>query len=276
MNIGPVTGYENLTAGSRLVITNVSTNLLGAAFPNLNGIEWSVSGAMRGNTSLPQFPLQTIWVTSPVSENGASPAWMKKGQFAQGTTAGQIDEIGAGAAIYGTTQPAGDNNTSSGIVIPATDQYAYTTTIGPSGDFAGSFQGSAENTTPDDFDGSGSHSRSLLYELIPAAGSEANTPGKVLGYFDLTGTGPLIFTAGLPLQAVTISSISRSAGTTTVSFPTNNGVTYRLRSTDLAGLGTSVSSWTAGQTTVPGNGATQSLQDSIATGAGRFYVVEAF
>jgi hypothetical protein len=277
VNLGPSASFEGLPARTALTITNVSPDQLHAVFPSLNGLAWSVSGARRGNTNYPQFPLQTTWVTAPQAQIGSSgPTWLRKGQFTLGTTSGQIDAIGAGAIVYGTLQPAGPNNTSTAIVIPSTDPNSYSTVIGVDGDFAGSFQGDVENTTADDFDSTGSSSRSILYELQPASGSDLNTPGQVLGFFDLKPEGTLTFTAGTPPESTTITSIQSNGAGVTISFPTTKSVSYRLRSTDAVGLFTPISAWNLTGNSVSGNGSLQSIKDTNTTSAVRFYVVEAF
>jgi hypothetical protein len=277
VNLGPAATFEGLPAGTSLTITNVLTNQLHAVFPSLNGLDWSVSGAMRGNTNYSQFPLQTIWVTSPQAEIGsAGSIWARKGQFTLGTTSAQIDAIGTDAVIYGTTQPAGTNNTSTAIVIPSTDPNSYTTIIGANGDFAGTFQGDVENTTADGFDSSDTSSRSVLYELQPASGADLNAPGQLLGYFDLSPQGTLTFTAGAPPLSTTIASIENSQLGVTISFPTVASVSYRLRSTDSTGLSTPTSAWTVIGNPVTGNGSIQSVHDTNTVSTARFYVVEAF
>ncbi len=277
VDIGPITSYDSLPAGTSVPITQVSGDQLLDTFSSLNGLEWSVGGAMRGNVNYPQYPLQTIWATSPQSVPGVpGPIWVRKGQFTLGTTAAQIDAIGAGGVTYGSSEPEGPNNSASAIVIPSTEPTSYTAAIGVGGDFAGTFQGLVENQTPDDFDSLSVSSRSVLYELRPVTGVELNTPGKILGTFDLSPEGALTFTAGEPPSRATITSILYSHGNPTISFTTVGAVTYRLRSTDASGLSKPISTWSVTGASIVGNGGIQSLQDGEAPASNRFYAVEAF
>ncbi len=273
-DLGPVSAFEGLPLRTSFLVTNVQAAQLAAAFPDLNGVSWSVSAAMRGNTSYPQFPLQTLWVTSPRPDADTPGAeWKRKGQFTQGTTAGQIDAIGTSAATYGSTQPAGANNTQSGIVIAATDANSYTATIAASGDFAGTFQGDAENTTPANFATVGTVSRSVLYKLLPGSADSLNAPGQVIGFFDLLPSGTMTFTAGPPPERAVIISHQVSGGVTTVRFATSVATLYRLRFSET--LATPVHQWTTNGVVVVGDGTVQSLQGASGAAVG-FYVVESF
>ena len=94
---------------------------------------------------LPETAIQTLWVTAPRLDPAVpSPAWLRKGQFVQGNAASRIDIVGINAAAYSSSQPAGPNNTTSGVTVPSSGDYAFSPIIGTEGDFAGSFQGSVE------------------------------------------------------------------------------------------------------------------------------------
>ena len=276
VNIGKAINYSTLPTGATLAVTNLSASQLTSAFPSVNGLAWSVAAAHRPPADT-NFPLQTIWITAPRFDIATqSPAWLRKGQFIQGTAASQIDAVGVNAAAYSSSQPAGDNNTVTGVVIPASSDYAFTPLIGDAADY-GSFQGNVENRTPDDFDSSASIVvRSDLYELLPGASAEGtlNAPGRYLGYFELKPDGTLTFNTGAPaITQPSITNVARNGSVTTVSFTTVSGATYRLRATDAAGLTSPVSTWSPGAT-VSGNGALQSLQDTSSDGL-RFFAVEA-
>jgi len=274
VDLGPVAGYLNLPWRSVVTISNLSPAQLSAALPTLDGVAWSVAAAMRGNTNYPQFPLQTLWVTSPRPNiYTPGPVWKNESVWDLGGAASQIDAIGYEAAAYGNGQPAGPVNTSTGIIIPPASQYAYTYIIGSRGNFDGTFQGDVENTTPDDFDSAGQPSRSTLYELQPATGGGEGAPGAVIGYFDFEPNGTLIFTSGPPPEQTTISKITRQGNVTTVWFPSVNLVGYQLLYTD-AGLATPRSSWNLGNTNI-GTGATLSIMDTN-TSPARFYIIEAY
>ena len=275
VNLGSVSTFETLTPRSVVSIPNLSTAQLASALPTLNGVLWSVSAAMRGNTNLPQYPLNTLWVTSPRPTVGTpGMVWTLQSRWTLGGTASQIDAIGAGAVTYGNGQPAGPNNTATSILIPPANQYAYSYLMGSYGDFSGTFQGNVENTTPDDFDTAGLPSRAVLYKLLPAATSDSYAPGTVVGFFDFYPDGSLTFTAGPAPESVTISKTTFQDTSVTVWFSTINLVGYRLRYTDSAGLNSPVSTWNIASTLV-GDGTTLSLQDTLST-SNRFYTVEAY
>lgn len=276
VNLGKATNYNALAAGTSVPLANLSTAQLGSAFASLNGLRWSVAGANRppGDAN---YPLQTLWVTAPRADVAVqSPPWLRKGQFLQGNAGSQIDGVGVNAALSSSLLPGGPNNTAAGVVIPVDAPFAIGPAFGPDGNYVGAFQGSVENVTADDFDGDPANvSRSDLYELLPGttAAGTLNTPGRFLGYFELKPDGTLTFNTGsTPPPTPVISGVSRAGEVTTVSFATVNGATYRLRTTDAAGLGSPVSNWSAGPS-LTGNGSVQSLQDS-SPAAVRFFAVE--
>ena len=88
--------------------------------------------------------------------------------------------------------------------------------------------------------------------------------------------GTLAFTAGAaapPPPPPRITAIVPRDDGIAVSFSTVAGATYRLRSTDAAGLGTPVANWAVGATAI-GTGSSLTLEDRTADGI-RFYAVEA-
>jgi hypothetical protein len=272
VDLGPVATFESLPPRSVTVITNLSATQLANALPTVDGVSWSVAAALRGNPNY-SYPLQTIWVTSPRPDiYTPGKVWQNASQGTLGGAASQIDAIGYDASVYGNGQPAGPNNTPTGILIPPASQYAYSYLMGSHQNYSGTFQGVVENTTPIDFDSAGRPSRSVLYRLVPDASPHA--AGTVVGFFDFNTNGVLTFTAGPPPERTTVSQTSRQGTVTTIWFPTVNLVGYRLRYTDSTGLATPISSWTIGSTLI-GNGTTLSLQDTNST-PNRFYVVEAY
>lgn len=272
VDLGQVANLESLAPRSVITQTNLTSALLSDALPTMDGVSWSVAAALRGNPNY-TYPLQTIWVTSPRPGLFApGKIWLNQSSGTLGGAASQIDAIGYGASVYGNGQPAGPDNTPSGILIPPASQYAYSYLMGSHANYDGTFQGLVENTTPADFDSAGPPSRSVLYRLEPDAYPHA--PGTLIGFFDFNTNGVLTFTAGPPPEPTTISRVSNQQTVNTISFPTLNSVGYRLRYTDSAGLATPISSWTSGSTLI-GNGSTLSLQDTNST-AVRFYAVEAY
>jgi hypothetical protein len=272
VNLGHVANFESLAPRSVTTITNLTATQLADALPTIDGVSWSMAAAMRGNANY-SYPLQTIWVTSPRPDiYTAGTVWQDASQGTLGGAASQIDAIGFDASVYGNGQPAGQDNTATGILIPPADQYAYSYLMGSHQNYDGTFQGVAENTTPTDFDTAGLPSRSVLYRLEPD--TYPHGAGTLIGFFDFTPDGTLAFTAGPPPERTTISAISAEGSTTTISFSTINLVGYRLRYTDATGLATPISNWTIGNSLI-GNGSTLSLQDTNSTPT-RFYTVEAY
>ena len=233
MNIGQGTIYDAVAAGQSLVVGNLSASQLNTAFPDLDGINWSITGAVRALGD-PNYAAQTIWATAARTDvNVQSVPWLRRNQYGQGGSASQFAAVGNNAATYSSVQPASPNNTTTGVVIPLDDPSAYTALVenqdNPNAsDFNGGFQGSVENTTPLDFTSLEPLSRSDLYELIPGttAGGTVNTPGKWVGYFDLTPDGTLTFTAATTAPPrPTITGVQRSGNVATVTFTTANSVT---------------------------------------------------
>jgi len=273
VNIGKATNYNNVPLGTSFTVTNLTIAQLSAAFPDYNELKWSVAAANRPpfNTN---FAENTLWVSRPRLVPGTqSSPWLRKGQFTQPTAGAQIEEIGTRAFNYSGGTASNANNTAIGIVIPVNTAYTVGPVIG-NGNYNNTFQGNVEALTAADFDGDSANvSRADLYELIPAT-STLNLPGRYLGYFELKPNGTVTFNNPvLTPPAPTITSIVRNGSVTTVSFTTSSGYTYRLRSTNAAGLTTPVSTWAIGNSTA-GTGSVLSLSDT-STADIRFFAVEA-
>jgi hypothetical protein len=271
VNIGKATNYNALASGSHVTISNLLASHLATAFTDVNDLFWAVGGANRPGGN-PSFPIQTLWVTAPrLDPTTPATPWLRKGQFDQGSTAGQVDGVGVNAATFSSNTASNANNTATAVIIPANNpDYGLTATIGD-GDYVAAFQGNVQNPTAPDFNSDAANvSRSDLYELLPGD----NSPGRYLGYFELTPTGTLTFNTGAPLPPrPTISAISRSGNVTTVSFQTVSGATYRLRATAAAGLTSPLSSWPIGAS-LTGNGSVLSLSDTNLAPT-RYFAVDA-
>lgn len=276
VNVGRASTFSTLEPGTSLSITNFSSSQLSSAFSTLNDVRWSVAGANRPPLDS-AFPAQTIWVTGPRTDPATpSTPWLRKGQFVQGNSASQIDGVGQNAALSSSLLPGGPDNTATGIILPVNAPFPIGPVIGEPANYVGAFQGNVETATPADFDAVATNvSRTDLYELLPGttAAGTLNSPGRLLGSFELKADATLTFVAGS--QAPTppeITGIQHSSEVTTVSFTTLPSLNYVLRSTDAAGLTTPVSQWTAGQS-LSGDGSTGSLQYTN-SGPNRFFVVE--
>jgi hypothetical protein len=277
VNLGPAKALSELAAGSTLTLTRLNPDQLNAAFPSVNELAWSVSAANRPPLVV-GFPLQTLWLTAPRLDPAVqSPPWLRKGQFGQATAASQVDAIGVNAAASSSSQSAGPNNTATAVTIPVATDFAASPLLGPGGDFVSTFQGSVENVTASDFDGAPENlSRSDLYELLPGstAAGTLDKPGRLLGYFELKPDGTLTFQNSAPPPArPRITAVTRDGDVATVTFQSTSGATYRLRSTDAAGLTTPFNTWTPGAS-VTASGAAASLTET-STAEVRFFAVEA-
>lgn len=272
--LGAVSDFEGLTVGTTVAMSTVTSAQLTAAFPSLAGVAWSVLGVQRGNTNFAQYPLHTLWVSSPsLGSNVPGPVWRRQGVFTQGPIGGQIEAIGLGAAVYASQRPAGPNNSAEGVVLDAADASAYSTLMTSAGNLADTFPGVVESTTPAAFGPGAEPSRALLYQLQPASGEVLNTPGRLLGYFDFWPAGALTFTAGPPPG--TILALHTDTTGARVDFATLPSFSYRLRFTGESGLGRPLTEWTPGEDVVAGDGSVASLPAPGAVGA-RFFIVEAF
>jgi hypothetical protein len=276
VNLGPASTFSTAAPDSVIPITRLAAPLFTSTFPSPDGIQWSILGANRPPL-VAAFPLQTLWVTSPRTEPDADPVpWLRKGQFVQGNAGSQIDGVGRNAALYSNLTPASPANTAFAVVIPVSNAFAPGPVIGDFSDLVGTFQGRVEGTIPDGFDSDpGNVARADLFELLPGttASQTLNTPGRHLGYFELTPAGALTFRTGTtPVIRPEILSIVREDNTSTVSFATQTGITYRIRATEGSGLLDPIPNWTAGNSLV-GDGSVRTLQDSSSSDL-RFYVIE--
>lgn len=276
VNLGPASGFSTLAPGTTLPITRLTSGLLTETFPSLNSLSLAVAGANRPPL-VEAFPIQTLWVTAPrLAPDEPAAAWLRKGQSVQGNAGSQIDALGRTAASYSSLTPAGPANTVTAVAIPLTSPFTLGPILGASSDLVGNFQGSIAQLTPEDFDSDPANVvRTDLFELLPgstAAGS-LNTPGRLLGTFEFKPDGTLTFTAGAPtIPPPRISGITREGDASRITFATVTGATYRLRSTDTAGLTSPLATWESGPT-VAGTGSPATLQDS-STSDVRFYAVE--
>jgi hypothetical protein len=271
VNIGRATNYNALPAGTTITISNLLVSHLATAFAGVNDLAWAVGGANRLGGD-PNYPIQTLWVTrARLDSSTQSNPWLRKSQFDQGSTAGQVDGVGAKAATYSGNVASNANNTATAVIIPSNNlDYGLNVIIG-NGDYDGSFQGNVQNLTASDFDSDFANvSRSDLYELLPGN----DTPGRYLGYFEFQPDGTLTFnTIAPPPPRPTITNIIRVGNVTTVSLTTTASATYRLRYTDAAGLATPVSTWNIGSS-LSGTGSVLPLSDTN-SGDSRFYAVDA-
>jgi len=280
VNLGSATNLDAVPLGSTITLANLSVSQLNSAFVSLNQINWSVSAATRTPTT--PYTQNSIWVTARRTNNTVvSSPWFRKVAAVQASAVNQIVSVGQNAATYGSLNPAGPDNTATGVIIPFTDPNAYSKLIvdpvnANVHNFAGTFgsgygPGDVENTTPANFVSAQLVSRADFYQLTPGA----TAISRLVGYFDFKADGTLTFTAGVPPS---ITGINRDSGTgiTTVSFTTiNSPVNYSLRYTNSAGLGAPPATWAVAPGVLVGNGLIRSLTATNADD-NAFYRVTAY
>jgi hypothetical protein len=280
VDCGSISVFTNLVVGQKITITNYySPSQL--KHTGTNNLYWSAMASAR--------PPGNIWVTRPrASLNTQSVPWPCKNSSQQGSAASQIDSIGddasniaSGGSPFGTS-PA---NSNTYVVEPEGGSSSggfynsYSFQIGANGNLGGAFWGdssgvSVEQSTPASFTTAGQPVRADFYQLLSASNG---LPATYLGYFELSPSGVLTYTAGSSptiLTAPQIVSYVHKGTTNTISFTTVSGGTYTLRGTNSAGLATAVTNWPAIGSSLAGNGLTNSLVEVI-TNNSRLYTITA-
>src|ERR1041385_1870297 len=263
----PAANFYNLPAGQSITVSNITITQLTTAFGVLDDLSWSAAADVRTNGDA-AYPIQTLWVVSPRTDlNTQTTPWNRGSQFSQGPTGAKIDGIAIGGVSYGAQQPTGADNTSTGVIVPSGSEYSYGYFMG-SGNYASTFQGSVEVTTPSEFGASGQPVRADFYQLKPGTG-----PATYLGFFDFNTNGVMTYTAGpprVPLPPPTITSVTRIGATAPVNFSTISGAHYSLRVTNSSGLSAPATTWPVSGSAIVGDGSTKSLSDTT-TDPARFY-----
>ena len=188
-------GQSVLQPNTTYNITAYSGSQLSSVFGSLDNISFSAFADVR-TTSNPKFPIQTIWTTAPRMDiNTQSDPWNRRSQFQQANTAAKIEGIANGAVTYSGLVAADPvANSPTAVEVPSTwnaNGTAYTIGIGSAGNFANTFPGVVENTTPVGFASGGTPIVSDLYEMAPSSSGGA---GDYLGYFTLGTDGNMTFT----------------------------------------------------------------------------------
>lgn len=289
VDIGPASTYYGAAVGSKIQVDQSSgasynKSLLNSTFSSLDTLSWSVSGCVPNADTSGNPASDTLWLTSPrLDPQVLGAVWVENGDNGQAAVANEIGAIQFNAGQYSSHVAANAQNTGTAIVIPV-GSFSCDSFLGPVvnlpagvggttaiGNFDNKFQGNVEMTTPVDFveNPNPQPSRCDFYQLVPAP-TVNDTPGTYLGYFELEADGSMVFyrLAGPP-PAI---SVTYSGTTATISFPTANGGTYTLWSTNSAGLLTPISTWTQGASVV-GDGSVMSFQVT-ASDANAFFSVQ--
>ncbi len=158
------------TANHAVVIGDAA--LLKSTFANLGGLKFSASAANKfGATPA----INTLWVSRASSDTvtEATP-WNRQGAGTLGTTANRISSLGNGGVTVGSITPS-DVLANGIVMIPSGNNNTVGRWVGSNpggggslGNFNNTFQGNAEQTTPNTF--TTGMVREDLFQIIPGTG----------------------------------------------------------------------------------------------------------
>lgn len=287
VNVGSVTNFLALPAGTNVTISKFTPSQLSDAFGDYNNLQWSVSASYyigAPGSYWNGFQHFTIWFTLPRDNAGTQTSVPSRvSSSAQSGAASKIYSIGNGATlISGNIASTNADNNTLLVREPVNNANDYSVFVEGSDQTQGTYQDqwgyNVENTTPASFS---SAVVSDLYQEVPTGYNDPNSgtnngAAYYVGYFTLNPNGTMTFTrasisAGVA-PAPRIISLSRSGNTSTVFFTTTNGsFTYTLYYTNSAGLNAPVTNWPVSSATpIVGNGLTNSLSE-VTTASNRFY-----
>jgi len=231
VDLGNVTNFLSVSAGSTITITNVSTNVLNHSFStNNNNLQWSVFATFYGSVSswsTPQgsFPVDTLWFTLP----GTNVATQTQAPTRNSPTSQQNQKnsmLSVGANANTISQNLVTTNTDNNTVLVKEsiasyplnilsdfigDQSDYT--IGDFGPGGSPLASTVENTTPASFIAA---QRSDFYQVCPSTKVDpitgSTTAAYFVGYFIFNPNGSMMFTrATAALAAPAAGSITSTA-----------------------------------------------------------------
>lgn len=261
-DIGSVSNYMGLAAGTVLPISYNQNAVLTNFGGSLNGVKFAVAG-----TTSQLDTYQRVWLTD--SADYTAPSDMTFSKFS--VLSSKIDSIGGDAAIYTVSNAA-----PYIVTTAASSSYDYLATAGTLSAVS-TFHGDAPtpigSITPLAVDAVNPTTISLYETHISTANPKP--AGTLLGGFTIDSTGALYFTAGrLPsLPATTITSVQADPlnnQSATINFHTVEGVNYTLYYATAVG-----GPWlpVPGAGSVSGDGTVQSLSDYTAVDPVRYYRV---
>ncbi|EEF58447.1 hypothetical protein [Pedosphaera parvula] len=258
-NLGSVTNYLGKPSGTVLTVTNWDLAATRANFiNNLSGVKFILMSATNSGAVVKKVYLTDQEASSSPTDISVSTWQLLREKIAQ---------VGQQAAVGTAT-----NSTQKYIISPSdTTAYTYIASEGGGGDVP-TITGLAPFTVENPIPGT-----SRFFE-VKGINPAVNASVQV-GSFTMGTNGVLTFTAGVtqqqpPLVIPAILGASRIGNITSISFASTNGVNYRLRYTDSAGLSLGASNWTT-LPSVLGAGPTTTLQDTAAV-PDRFYKIEAY
>jgi len=286
VNVGNITNFLNLQAGSTIDITNYIPSQLSDAFSDYNSLQWSVSSSFPGLARWAGFPSSTIWYTVPRANPGTqSQPPARSATAGQQSTRQAVFGLGTGAMFISSN--LGASNADNNVFLvrePINDPSDLTSFIGglfngTLGTFQDTLPLSVENTTASSFT---SAVVSDLYQSCPSGTTDPITgltsgAAYFVGSFQLNHDGTMSFTRASastppPTPEPAVLSVTRSGTISTISFASTNGATYTLFFTNSSGLTTPISNWPSSPSKLTGNNATMSFQDTT-TDPDRLYRV---
>jgi hypothetical protein len=272
LDIGPISTLTNAASNQRISITSLTADQLASAFGGVNGLNWSAFTWLADNT---------LFVTKArTSLDSQTVAWSANNAGIQSGVAQNMSSIPAGAN-YIFNNAVISPSTADSVVEPQaasgyfSGQSYYNSLFGglANPNFGGNFSGNPENSTPGNFDSSGTVVRSDFYQIPPGSG---RAHVKFLGYFEFAADGSLTYVAypnAVPAVPV-IKSISRSGNVTTIGYTTGLNGTYTLRGNTTLSSGVAATNWPAISTLTSGDTVVHTATDTDSSNV-KFYIITA-
>lgn len=256
-NIGNVSQFTNLPAGTTITVSGWNSSLVTSTFGNdLTG----VSVILASTTSTFAGSSRASWLTGAdtgevVTENGTASSWQSKFWS-------NINGIGTKPVLNLLTPTLTNAYSIDLSSVDWSASYDYIVTAGGTRAaqialFGGNASFDVEGVVPGSF---------AFWRIAP------NANASYVGTFNITSSGVLTFTAGAAtVPAPVISGITRTNGVSSVSFTTGSGGNYCLTYNNV--LAGSPTNWPVVSGPITGDGTTKSLNHTNSDAAG-FYSVK--
>jgi PKD repeat protein len=219
-DLGDVTNFLALPAGTTITITNFTAAQLTYAFANYNNLQWSVFGTFyptRGGswgTQFGNFASDSMWLTLPATNvNDQTTPPSRQANTSQANQVGLMLTVGSDAVLISSYSSESEYNTNTVVVESESlyGQYDLSASIADEnnpadGDFGGNntpLPYDVENTTPANFTTS---QRDDFYQLVPSGATDpitglSGTTPYFVGYFILNANGTMTFNRAFGLTA---------------------------------------------------------------------------
>jgi hypothetical protein len=253
-NLGSVSNYLGKPDGTRLTVSNWDLALVRSNFNNsMAGVKFTLLAATAVDAQIPR-----VWLTSTDLDPDIPPTDLSGSRWR--SLRSLISSMGNEAQAYTAT------NATQVYKVPPSDPSSFTFIASGGGQLdASTISGLAPFTVE------AVNPTTLAFYEIKTTNSTPRPPAALVGSFYVNGAGALKFVAGpiLPLPQPNILTFYRSNTVNRITFPSADGVNYRLRySADVE------SAFTTSATAVPGDGSNKILSDNTSQSR-RFYAVEA-